>query len=104
MHTMKIYSTNDRTAQNLVGSWQNAIDILNGRHEDSDELRDYARAYITNVIGQYTAERDEGLWDWVAEGDWAGAIETFDPRAMAQEWDESQRRWRAEQESYEAER
>lgn len=98
-HQMTIYSVNDRTAQQLVGSWRNAIDILCGRHEDSAELRDYARAYVTNVIEQYAAESTDGLWDWVAEGDWSGPL--ADPIQLAREWDDHQRRWRAEQESYE---
>lgn len=98
MYTMTIYSANDKTAQALVGSWENAINILNGRHEDSDELRDYARSYVTNVVEQFTTEETEGLWDWVAEGDWAGPI--ADPHSVAHEWDENQRRWQAEQDSY----
>lgn len=101
MYAMTIYSENDKTAQKLVGSWENAIDILNGRHEDSEELGQWARRYVTNVIEQFTAEPTEGLGDWVAEGDWNGPIETLDPHDLAREWDEGVRAYRAEQESYE---
>jgi hypothetical protein len=99
-YQMIAYSENDRTAQRLVGTWENAIDILNGRHQDSAELRDYARTYIANVVEQFTTEPTEGLWDWVAEGDWAGPV--ADPHYVAREWDEYERRGREDREEREA--
>lgn len=98
MYTMIIYSTNDQTAQRLIGTWENAITIL--RTGAPADMKDYARTYITNIIEQHTTESTEGLWDWVAEGDWGGRVDQHDPRSLAQEWDENQRRWKAEQASY----
>ena len=97
-YTMVVYSANDTTAQNLIGTWENAIEVLNGRSEDSDELRDWARRYVTNVVEQFTKEPTEGLSDWIAEGDWNGPA---DPQSVASDWDDSVRQYRAEQELYE---